>query len=210
MWQRKGARQGEVLFRMELTIRQLALDYEDIWSISSAEQHLSGRDTHFQTKLNIMRAHIPKQAPIQSTFPDLSTDDSRGNANHKAVKRPAPRIALDKSQYRSGHQWPPSTNIEKKNHLHSANSIKTPMKNAPSAPPMGHPNPKKPRAKFLILPGGKVIPMMATIFGITNAAPTPAKALAIAKVTRLRVQKPLITDQRTHQAPPRFTIFLCP
>ena len=84
------------------------------------------------------------------------------------------------------------------------------MKNAPSVPPTGHPKPKNPRVKFLIRPGAKVIPMMATIFGITNAAPMPAKALAMAKVTRLRVQKPLTTDQTTHQAPPTSTTFLCP
>jgi hypothetical protein len=101
MRQRKGARQEEELFRMESTIRQLALDYDDVWSISSAEQHLSGRDTHFQTKLNNMRAHMPKKAPMQSTFPDLSTGHPGGNANHNAVKRTAPRIALHESQFRS-------------------------------------------------------------------------------------------------------------
>jgi hypothetical protein len=82
---------------------------EDVWSISSAEQHLSGRDTHFQTTLNNMKEHMPKKAPIQSTFPDLSTHDSGGNANHNDVKRTAPRIALDESQFGSvtnGRQAP--------------------------------------------------------------------------------------------------------
>jgi hypothetical protein len=45
---------------------------------------------------------MPKKAPMQSTFPDLSTGHSGGNANHNAVKRTAPRIALDESQFRSG------------------------------------------------------------------------------------------------------------
>jgi hypothetical protein len=102
------------------------------------------------------------------------------------------------------------TYIAKKNHLHAANLTNIPMKKAPRVPPTGQPNPKKPRVKFLILPGGNVIPIIATIFGITNAAPMPVNALAMAKVMRLSVQKPLITDQTIHHAPPTSRTFLWP
>lgn len=81
---------------------------------------------------------------------------------------------------------------------------------APIVPPTGAPNPKNPKLKFRIFPGGNVIPIMATTLGVTNAAPIPLNALATANVTRLPVQKPLIIDQRIHHAPPTKRTFLWP
>jgi hypothetical protein len=77
-------------------------------------------------------------------------------------------------------------------------------------PPTGAAKLNKPRVIFLIFPGGKVIPIIATIFGITKAAPIPLKALDMAKVMILPVQKPLTSDQRVHHAPPTSTVFLWP
>ena len=68
---------------------------------------------------------------------------------------------------------------------------------APIVPPTGAPKPKKPKLKFRIFPGGKVIPIMATTFSVTNTAPIPANARAMAKLARLPVQNPLIIDQST-------------
>jgi hypothetical protein len=94
------------------------------------------------------------------------------------------------------------THTEKKNHFHSTHSINIPITTHPNVPPTGAPNPNNPTVKFLMRPGGKVIPLMATTFGITSAAPMPLIALAMEKDMMLEVQKPYMRDQRIHHPPP--------
>jgi hypothetical protein len=88
--------------------------------------------------------------------------------------------------------------------------MKIPIRRHPRVPPTGAAKLNKPSVIFRIFPGGKVIPIIATTFGNTKAAPIPLQALAMAKVIILPVQKPLISDQRAHHAPPTITIFLWP
>ena len=54
------------------------------------------------------------------------------------------------------------------------------------------------------------MPMIATAFGPTIAAPIPANALAILKSIKLFVANPITNDQIVHQMPPRRSTFLCP
>lgn len=88
--------------------------------------------------------------------------------------------------------------------------MNNPIITRPMAPPTGAPNPKDPKLRFRIFPGGNVVPMIATQFGITNAAPIPLMALAIEKIMISCVQKPLMSDHIIHQAPPQSSTFLCP
>jgi hypothetical protein len=92
---RLAGKQEAMRSRMVLANRQLALDYENVSSIPSTRQLRQRSETHFQTKLNMTRVHIPKKAPTQSTFPSLSIDDSGVSTNHSAAKRIAPTMALN-------------------------------------------------------------------------------------------------------------------
>jgi len=80
----------------------------------------------------------------------------------------------------------------------------------PITPPTGAPKPRHPNVKLRMRPGGKVMPMIATMLGIISAAPMPLIARAIENCIIPRVQNPLIRDQVIHQKPPRKSIFLWP
>ena len=96
-----------------------------------------------------------------------------------------------------------------KSHFHGVSSAKRPANRVPNHPPTGAPAPKNPRLKLRILPGGRVVPIMAMALGAIIAAPMPLKARAVLNAMKLS-QNALINDQMIHHAAPLSSIFLWP
>ncbi|KAL8730723.1 MAG: hypothetical protein Q9181_004574 [Wetmoreana brouardii] len=71
----------------------------------------------------------------------------------------------------------------------------------PPAAPTGAIAPKSPRPRFRFLPGGKVMPSKATIFGTISPPPMPHRPLMKHMETRL-VENPPQRAQSTHHTQP--------
>ena len=71
-------------------------------------------NTYFHTKLKRTRALIPRKAPIQSTVPFLSTEDSAGRTSHNVPKNMAPVIALDVDNQQNPSGFVPPENSHRK------------------------------------------------------------------------------------------------
>lgn len=84
-----------------------------------------------------------------------------------------------------------------------------PVTRAPSQPPIGADAPKKAKLRFLAKPGGFVIPIMATAFGIINAPPMPDIARIVLKATKL-LQNPHTNVNTMRTRLPTISMFLCP
>jgi hypothetical protein len=66
-----------------------------------------------------------------------------------------------------------------------------------------------PKLIFLNFPGGQVITIKATLFGIISAPPIPDKARAVINPAKVGM-KPLTAVQMQNQIPPRIRMFLWP
>ncbi len=94
-------------------------------------------------------------------------------------------------------------------HFQGVSSVNTPERSAPVHPPTGAPAPKNPITRLRALPGGKVMPMIATALGTIIALPIPDKPLAMLKAMKL-LQKPLMNVHKHHQTQPVSKTFLWP
>lgn len=77
----------------------------------------------------------------------------------------------------------------------------------PPAAPTGAIAPKRARPRFRFLPGGKVIPNKATMFGIIRPPPIPHRPLIKHMETKL-LENPPHRAQRTHHTQPAENIVL--
>ena len=102
-----------------------------------------------------------------------------------------------------------STHMKIKSHFHGVSSARRPANRAPNQPPTGAPAPKNPRLRLRILPGGRVVPMIAIALGTIIAAPMPLKALAVLNAMKF-LQNALMNDQMIHHAAPLSKMFLWP
>lgn len=107
------------------------------------------------------------------------------------------------------HSLDTGTDMKMNNHFHGVSSARRPANKAPNHPPTGAPAPKNPRLRLRILPGGRVVPIIAIALGTIIAAPMPLKALATLKATKL-LQNALIKDHKIHHIAPPSKILLWP
>ena len=99
--------------------------------------------------------------------------------------------------------------MKMKPHFHGVSSANRPANRAPKYPPTGAPAPKNPRLILRVLPGGRVVPIMAMAFGTIIAAPMPLIALTMLKAMKL-LQNALINDHMIHHAAPQSSMVLWP
>ena len=87
-------------------------------------------------------------------------------------------------------------------HFHSARDVaKTPANRAPSQPPMGAAEAKKPMVRLRDRPGGSMMVIMATALGMTSPPPTPVRARTATKLS-YDAQKAFAMENTTMMAPP--------
>ena len=152
---------------------------------------------------------MPRREPIQSILSDSATGFSAGRMRARLPNTEHPRRALMLFQTgRSFASWV-SAYMKMNNHFQGVSSARRPAKKAPSQPPIGAPAPKRPRLKFLFLPGGNVVPMTATALGTIIAPPIPDKPLTRLKAMKL-LQKALMKEHTTHHPAPASKILLWP
>lgn len=77
----------------------------------------------------------------------------------------------------------------------------------PPAAPTGAMAPNRAKLKFRFLPGGKVMPSKATMFGIMRPPPIPQSPLMIHMDIKL-LENPPHKAQRVHQTQPAVNTFL--
>lgn len=165
------------------------------------------RSPYFHATLKMIKPDIPNAAPIQSIFPPGSTGFSDGRRNHKMENTGRHIIVLRFNQYRILNIRDHCAYMMKNIQLQLRNCTITPARMLPRQPAIGALAPKNPRERFRILPGGHVIPIIATAFGIMSAPPIPDNARTILKAIKLS-QKPLTSEQAVSQASPMSRIFL--
>src|SRR2546430_2533075 len=100
-----------------------------------------------------------------------------------------------------------NTHSMKNNHFHSDNWTITAETREPPAAPTGAIAPKRAKPRFRFLPGGKVMPNKATMFGTISPPPIPHRPLIMHMETKLLANPPH-KAQITHHTQPAVKIFL--
>ena len=156
-----------------------------------------------------MRPPIPRKEPNQSILSDSVTGFPAGRTRARLPNTIHPRRALMLIRLEDHFARCVFAYIKMNNHFQGVSSAKRPAEKAPNQPPIGGPASKRPRLKFLFLPGGNVVPISATALGTSMALPIPDKPLIKLNAMKL-LQKALTKEHRTHQPAPARTIFLWP
>ncbi len=152
---------------------------------------------------------MARMEPIQSIGSDLLVGTSGGSRSARLPKTTNPSKALVIVSAIGCVCLQEDTCIKIKSHFHGVSSANRPANRAPKTPPTGAPAPKNPRLRLRVLPGGRVVPMIAMALGTIMAAPMPLKALTLTKAIKF-LQNPLISDKTIHHAAPPSRMFLWP
>ena len=126
------------------------------------------------------------------------------SAQDEGTKNPTANISVTVFQSHT-HK----THRKKNIHFHKPAWTNAPAIRFPIYPPVGAEALKMPKLIFLNFPGGQVIAIKATIFGIISAPPIPDKARTVINPAKVEMN-PLIVVQMQNHIPPRRRMFLWP